>query len=167
MKQACFEEGSQSADMKYPLFGLSRRCIPSWVISALRAALWRLRSETRLRAQSRAHPSLPSRSIYHFIDSIKRDRFKTVPLLYVDRSDVWRQHEIHGVDTGGSAAVNAAKYAVISNNKCYGKLLYTDWNQKRYSVMTFWERACMEKPLLRQCPGGNCPDTVRCGGLDP
>ena len=50
MKRACFEEGSQSADMKYPLIGLSRRCIPSWVISALRAALRRLRSETRLRA---------------------------------------------------------------------------------------------------------------------
>ena len=28
MKQACFEEGSQSADMKYPLIGLSRRCNP-------------------------------------------------------------------------------------------------------------------------------------------
>ena len=50
IKQACFEEGSQSADMKYPLIGLSRRCIPSWVIFALRAALRRLRSETRLRA---------------------------------------------------------------------------------------------------------------------
>ena len=97
MKQACFEEGSQIADTQYSLFGLSRRCIPSWV--------------------SRAHPSLPSRSIYHFIDSIKRDRFRAVPLLHVVRSDIWRQHEIHGVDTGGSAAVNAAEYAVISNNK--------------------------------------------------
>ena len=66
-------------DTQDSLFGLSRRCIPSWV--------------------SRAHPSLPSRSIYHFIDSIKRDRFKTVPLLYVDRSDIWRQHEIHNADT--------------------------------------------------------------------
>ena len=37
-------------DTQDSLFGLSRRCIPSWVISALRAALRRLRSETRLRA---------------------------------------------------------------------------------------------------------------------
>ena len=36
--------------LQYPLFGLSRRCIPSWV--------------------SRAHPSLPLRRIYHFIDSL-------------------------------------------------------------------------------------------------
>ena len=36
-------------DTQDSLFGLSRRCIPSWV--------------------SRAHPSLPSRRIYHFIDS--------------------------------------------------------------------------------------------------
>ncbi len=62
---------------------------PSWVISALRAALRRSRSETRLRAQSRVNPSpargvrhpqrggaangcptLPSRRIYHFIDSL-------------------------------------------------------------------------------------------------
>ena len=50
MKRACFEEGSQSAVVQYPLIGLSRRCILSWVISALRAALRRLRSETRLRA---------------------------------------------------------------------------------------------------------------------
>ena len=35
---------------------------PSWVISALRAALRRLRSETRLRAQSRTHP-LPARGM--------------------------------------------------------------------------------------------------------
>ena len=49
IKRACFEEGSQTADTQYPLFGLSRRCIPSWV--------------------SRAHPSLPLRRIYHFIDS--------------------------------------------------------------------------------------------------
>ena len=38
-------------DTQDSLFGLSRRCIPSWV--------------------SRAHPSLPSRRIYHFIDSLK------------------------------------------------------------------------------------------------
>ena len=38
-------------DTQDSLFGLSRRCIPSWV--------------------SRAHPSLPSRKIYHFIDSLK------------------------------------------------------------------------------------------------
>ena len=37
-------------DTQDSLFGLSRRCIPSLVISALRAALRRLRSETRLRA---------------------------------------------------------------------------------------------------------------------
>ena len=37
-------------DTQDSLFGLSRRCIPSWV--------------------SRAHPSLPSRRIYHFIDSL-------------------------------------------------------------------------------------------------
>ena len=84
-------------DTQDSLFGLSRRCIPSWV--------------------SRAHPSLPSRRIYHFIDSIKRDRFKTVPLFNVVRSDIWRQHEIHGADTWESAAVCAAKYAVISNKK--------------------------------------------------
>lgn len=52
--------------------------------------------------------------------------------------------------------VYAAKYAVISNNKCYGKLLYTDWNQKRYSVMTFWARACMEK-LTAAFIYGNVP----------
>ena len=38
MQRACFEEGSQTADTQYPLFGLSRRCIPSWVIYAPRAA---------------------------------------------------------------------------------------------------------------------------------
>ena len=37
---------------------------PSWVISALRAALRRLRSETRLRVQSRAHLS-PARGMHH------------------------------------------------------------------------------------------------------
>ena len=37
---------------------------PSWVISALRAALRRLRSEMRLRVQSRAHPS-PARGMHH------------------------------------------------------------------------------------------------------
>ena len=37
---------------------------PSWVISAPRAALRRLRSETRLRAQSRVHPS-PARGMRH------------------------------------------------------------------------------------------------------
>ena len=37
---------------------------PSWVISAPRAALRRLRSKTRLRVQSRAHPS-PARGIQH------------------------------------------------------------------------------------------------------
>ena len=41
IKRVCFEEGSQSADIKYPLIGLSRRCIPSWV--------------------SRTHPFFPSR----------------------------------------------------------------------------------------------------------
>ena len=44
IKQACFEEGSQSAVVQYPLIGLSRRCIPSWV--------------------SRAHPS-PARGMQH------------------------------------------------------------------------------------------------------
>ena len=34
IKRVCFEEGSQSADIKYPLIGLSRRCIPSWVSRA-------------------------------------------------------------------------------------------------------------------------------------
>jgi len=37
---------------------------PSWVISALRAALRRLRSETRLRAQARTPPS-PARGMQH------------------------------------------------------------------------------------------------------
>ena len=37
---------------------------PSWVISALRAALRRLRSETRLRVQSRA-PLSPARGMRH------------------------------------------------------------------------------------------------------
>ncbi len=37
---------------------------PSWVISAPRAALRRLRSKTRLRVQSRAHPS-PARGMHH------------------------------------------------------------------------------------------------------
>ncbi len=37
---------------------------PSWVISAPRAALRRLRSKTRLRAQSRVHPS-PARGMRH------------------------------------------------------------------------------------------------------
>ncbi len=36
MQRACFEEGSQTADTQYPLFGLSRRCIPSWVSASLR-----------------------------------------------------------------------------------------------------------------------------------
>ena len=59
----CFEEGSQSADIKYPLIGLSRRCIPSWV--------------------SRAHPSLPSRKIYHFIDSLSGTRISVCRFLTV------------------------------------------------------------------------------------
>ena len=37
---------------------------PSWVISAPRAALRRLRSKTRLRVQYRAHPS-PARGMHH------------------------------------------------------------------------------------------------------
>ena len=37
---------------------------PSWVISAPRASLRRLRSKTRLRAQSRAPPS-PARGMRH------------------------------------------------------------------------------------------------------
>ena len=41
-------------DTQDSLFGLSRRCIPSWV--------------------SRAHPSLPSRRICHFIDSLGDNR---------------------------------------------------------------------------------------------
>ena len=46
---------------------------PSWVIYApSAAALRRLRSETRLRAQSRAHPSLPPRKTHHFIDSLRQ-----------------------------------------------------------------------------------------------
>ena len=58
MKQACFEEGSQIADTQYSLFGLSRRCIPSWV--------------------SRAHPSFPLRRIYLFIDSLPSYRVEKV-----------------------------------------------------------------------------------------
>ena len=42
-------------DTQDSLFGLSRRCIPSWV--------------------SHAHPTLPSRRICHFIDSLKRPPF--------------------------------------------------------------------------------------------
>ena len=64
IKRACFEEGFQTSDTQDSLFGLSRRCIPSWVISALRAALRRLRSETLLRAQSRTPPS-PARGMQH------------------------------------------------------------------------------------------------------
>ena len=45
-------------DTQDSLFGLSRRCIPSWV--------------------SRAHPSLPSRRIYLFIDSLPSYRVKKV-----------------------------------------------------------------------------------------
>ena len=63
---------SQTADTAYPLFGGHPRnrlassapggaspVSPSWVISAPRAALRRLRSETRRRAQSRAPPLHP------------------------------------------------------------------------------------------------------------
>ena len=32
--EGCFEEGSQTADTQNSLFGLSRRCIPSWVSRA-------------------------------------------------------------------------------------------------------------------------------------
>ena len=53
----CFEEGSQTADTAYPLFGLSRRCIPSWV--------------------SRAHSSLPSQRIYLFVDNLSTPRPET------------------------------------------------------------------------------------------
>ena len=45
-------------DTQDSLFGLSRRCIPSWV--------------------SRAHPSLPSRRIYLFIDSLPSQRVERV-----------------------------------------------------------------------------------------
>ena len=68
---------SQTADTAYSLFGgLPRNMLassatggaspvsPSWVISALRAALRRLRSETRLRAQARTPPS-PARGMQH------------------------------------------------------------------------------------------------------
>ena len=87
--EGCFEEGSQTADMQDSLFGLSRRCIPSWVISALRAALRRLRSETRLRASSRAHSSLPLRRIYHFIDSLTCV-FPPCPERFVQGFFFWR-----------------------------------------------------------------------------
>ena len=64
--EGCFEEGSQTADTQYPLFGLIRRCIPSCV--------------------SRAHPPLPLRKIYHFIDSLKRGlpRFSPYRVLCID-----------------------------------------------------------------------------------
>ena len=38
---------------------------------------------------------------------------------------------------------------------------------RRCDAMTFWARACMEKPLLRQCPGGDHPNAVRSRSLDP
>ena len=50
-------------DTQDSLFGLSRRCIPSWV--------------------SRAHPSLPSRRIYLFIDSLPSYRVEKVFLSAV------------------------------------------------------------------------------------
>ena len=50
-------------DTQDSLFGLSRRCIPSWV--------------------SRAHPSLPSRKIYHFIDSLSGTRISVCRFLTV------------------------------------------------------------------------------------
>ena len=55
--------------------------IPSWVIYApSAAALRRLRSETRLRAQSRAHSSLPLRKTSCFIDSLRTTRnFRICP----------------------------------------------------------------------------------------
>ena len=63
--------GSGTICGKKPQIVMPRRCIPSWVIYApSAAALRRLRSETRLRAQSRAHPSLPLQKTYHFIDSL-------------------------------------------------------------------------------------------------
>ena len=81
---------SQTADTAYSLFGGHPRnrlassapggappASPSWVISALRAALRRLRSETRLRAQSRTHPSFPAWRIYRFIDGLKTHADKT------------------------------------------------------------------------------------------
>ena len=76
-------------DTQDSLFGLSRRCIPSLVISALRAALRRLRSETRLRASSRAHSSLPLRRIYHFIDSLTCV-FPPCPERFVQGFFFWR-----------------------------------------------------------------------------
>ena len=87
--EGCFEEGSQTADMQDPLFGLWRRCIPSWVISAPRAALRRLRFETRLRASSRAHSSLPLRRICHFIDSLTCV-FPPCPERFVQGFFFWR-----------------------------------------------------------------------------
>ena len=58
--------GSGTICGKKPQIVMPRRCIPSWVISApSAAALRRLRSETRLRAQSRAHPSLPLRKTHN------------------------------------------------------------------------------------------------------
>ena len=50
-------------DTQDSLFGLSRRCIPSWV--------------------SRAHPSLPSRKIYHFIDSLSAHGFRRGRCLFI------------------------------------------------------------------------------------
>ena len=46
-------------DTQDSLFGLSRRCIPSWV--------------------SRARPSLPSRKIYRFINRLKRGDYRYNP----------------------------------------------------------------------------------------
>ena len=64
-KRGCFEEAARFA-AQWAQIVMPRRCIPSWVIYApSAAALRRLRSETRLRAQSRAHPSLPLRKTHN------------------------------------------------------------------------------------------------------
>jgi len=69
MKQACFEEGSQTADTLYPLFGLSQRCIPSWVSRAHPSLARGMQHPQRGRAAGGC-PTLPLRRIYHFIDSL-------------------------------------------------------------------------------------------------
>ena len=85
-KRGCFEEAARFA-AQWAQIVMPRRCIPSWVIYApSAAALRRLRSETRLRAQSRAHPSLPPRKTHHFIDSL-REGVPTVrpPCVSIDK----------------------------------------------------------------------------------
>ena len=140
-KRGCFEEAARFA-AQWAQIVMPRRCIPSWVISApSAAALRRLRSETRLRAQSRAHPSLPPQKTPHFIDSLKRKPGNRLPL------------SAYGTPAGGQAiqksrrqwrenlpALRGHRAVRPPRHRLHRRLVFTKAIKKGASLWHFWKK---------------------------